>query len=142
MTDNEIIKALECCKDLKCSECPKKTNLFKTDCDVKLCQEAIDLINRQKAEIERLQKENEFHRKTITENAQRALEVLVDEIDKAKIEAIKEFAERLKATFTKAINGIPINSKGFSLRGEILHDAHMIIDHVKKEMVGDDNATH
>ena len=43
--------------------------------------------------IDRLQKENEFHRKTITDNAQRALEVTIEEVEKAKSEAIKEFAE-------------------------------------------------
>ena len=59
MTDNEIIKALECCILYKqiCSEnCPL--------CDVKSCKEnlrkhCLDLINRQKAEIERLNEKAE-----------------------------------------------------------------------------------
>lgn len=67
MTDSEIVKALECCKNLNCSACPKKANLFVTDCDVKLCEEAIDLIKRQQAELK-----------------------------KAKSEVVKEFAEKLK----------------------------------------------
>lgn len=54
MTDNEIIKALECCANGKCGECP----LFKEDCgDDIICKIALDLINRQNAEIERLRKE-------------------------------------------------------------------------------------
>ena len=62
MTDNEIIKMLECCKQeiddngVICGECKKcpnyegKTGLCKED----LPTVVLDLINRQKAEIERL----------------------------------------------------------------------------------------
>ena len=104
MTDNEIITHNEMIKELN----------LRID---SFSRETLDLINRQKekikefdeklviqqglidyqkAEIEKLKQENEFFRKTITENAQRALEVTVEEIEKAKSEAIKEFAERLK----------------------------------------------
>ena len=59
MTDNEIIKALECCTDdsngvTRCERCPYQT----TDLDYcidDLLEQALDLINRQQAEIERLQ---------------------------------------------------------------------------------------
>ena len=61
-------------------------------------------------------------------------------LNKAKSEAMSEFAERLKLNFDKAINGIPRTSKAFSLRRDILHDTHLIIDHVKKEMAGDGDA--
>lgn len=54
MTDNEIIKALECCKDGGvCTGCPlfeQKT----AKCISQLNEYTLDLINRQKAEIERL----------------------------------------------------------------------------------------
>lgn len=59
MTDSEIIKALECCGDegeiTLCSICP----YYLQDRDNDFCQEdlhraSLDLINRQKAEIERL----------------------------------------------------------------------------------------
>lgn len=60
MTDNEIIKALECCKmfyaehnNFHCNDCP--INDCK-ECETKLFSNALDLINRQQAEIERLQK--------------------------------------------------------------------------------------
>ena len=66
------------------------------DCTEKLHTDALDLINRQNAEIERLEKENTFHRETIQKNAQKALGVLNEEIETARVEAIKEFAERLK----------------------------------------------
>ena len=60
-------------------------------------------------------------------------------VKKTKSEAIKEFEKKLKLTFEKAINGIPRNSKGFPLKSALIHDIHLIIDEVKKEMVGDDN---
>ena len=54
MTDNEIIKALECCsKHNCCNECPNFHTLCEGDSTV-MVRKALDLINRQKAEIERL----------------------------------------------------------------------------------------
>ena len=61
MTDNKITKALECCtkRENQCcndAECPLfyKTVTY-SECRWKLLKETTDLINRQKAEIERLQ---------------------------------------------------------------------------------------
>ena len=56
MTDNDIIKALECCAEepmLNCRKCPyeKSCNMGRSD----MQKDALDLITRQKAEIERLQ---------------------------------------------------------------------------------------
>ena len=99
MTDAEIIKALKCCNgwDGRCLNCP--LNREGTNCKEKLTSNALDLINCQKAQIEKLKQENEFCHKTITDNAQRALEVTVEEIETAKSEAIKEFAEILKENY-------------------------------------------
>ena len=58
MTDNEIIKALECCMDksiMSCQECPIRMECHNYETDIK--KEALDLINRQKAEIEFLKNE-------------------------------------------------------------------------------------
>lgn len=58
MTDNEIIKALECWSSGK--ECEETCECFKYDtprCDLLTAKSAIELINRQKAEIERLRGE-------------------------------------------------------------------------------------
>ena len=58
MTDNEIIKALECCRTNIMADC-KRCNLRLEDgttrpyCTTILIGNALDLINRQKAEIER-----------------------------------------------------------------------------------------
>ena len=54
MTDKEIIKALECCT-LSKQICPKNCPLANDrGCMVKVKENALDLINRQEAEIERL----------------------------------------------------------------------------------------
>lgn len=53
MTDNEIIKALEYCVSVNsCDDCKKPTPRICTTFETK---DFLDLINRQKAEIERLQ---------------------------------------------------------------------------------------
>ena len=85
MNDNEIIKALECCAgEHACNnECPGN----KVDCALE--KYALDLINRQKAEIERLNKANERFAKEF--DSYYAI---------VKSNAIKEFAERLKASQT------------------------------------------
>ena len=79
-TDEEIKKALECCTHscAACKECPYTDEKW---CVHELTKDALDLINRQQAEIERLKDHNKqlrYDRKKITN------------------EAIKEFAERLK----------------------------------------------
>ena len=54
MTDNEIIKALECHKDEtnSCQECVYNDG---RGCSLRLSADALDLINRQKAKIEMLE---------------------------------------------------------------------------------------
>ncbi len=57
ITDNEIIKALECCTANKIVSCKEMGCHFRKLCinDVDALEKAsLDLINRQKAEIERL----------------------------------------------------------------------------------------
>ncbi len=59
MTDEQIIKALECCNKSDngkgCFECPYRQ--YCPDCLRRRNEDTIDLINRQKAEIERLKKQ-------------------------------------------------------------------------------------
>lgn len=63
MTDNEIIKALECCIAPNCAECPIFNNSEIRNvpgrCVLTLEKEALSLINRQQAEIEGLKIANE-----------------------------------------------------------------------------------
>lgn len=61
MTDEQIIKALECCADQSnskaCQECPYNTKAL--NCVRYIVVDALALIQRQKAEIERLTNDNE-----------------------------------------------------------------------------------
>lgn len=90
MTDNEIIKALECCTDESyenCNECPYSIDTVSCE-RMKLLEDSLDLINRQKAEIEGLKEDRN--------NYQNLYCLTVEDLDTAKLEAIKEFAEKLK----------------------------------------------
>lgn len=105
MTDNEIIKALECCshrnEDFPCDGCPAY-NIAQM-CMENLMSDALDLINRQKAEIERLSIESE----TLVTQLKVAYEQ-IHKLNMAKSEAIKEFGERLKQN--EGRRGVPIGT--------------------------------
>lgn len=100
MTDDEIIKALECCDftDIKaCEECP----LYHTfDCSFVIIDKTLDLVNRQKAEI----RFNDYPVKTLIDNNNMMCSKSSEDYDKwffnlskdISYQAIKEFADRLK----------------------------------------------
>ena len=89
MNDNDIKKALECCKKRNCGDC--SYNAYGTSCSNIIASDTLDLINRQQAEIERL---------TVNKNAcALGMKRLAEQLEQAKSEAIKEFAERLKGKF-------------------------------------------
>lgn len=120
LTDEQIIKALEICLDFvsggesRCIDCP----LHDYDvCSSEKLKFALDLINRKDAEIERLNnelvsadevigfREAEIERlqEVTTNTVNSSIRFGLDkeqEIRKAKSEAYKEFAERLKAKAT------------------------------------------
>ena len=105
MTDNDIIKALECCcKGDKCvGHCPFHNNNHDIDiCTSRLSENALDLINRQQAEIERLQNKIDaitlIQVEEIHNFAQEKLSLLrkIHKRVSTESESIKEFAERLK----------------------------------------------
>ena len=90
MTDKEIIKALECCKQataVGCKNCPLYEDKGQT-CITILSHNALDLIKRQNAEIERLQKENTVMRIQARKNRNKR--------DKSS-KAIRKFKKRLKS---------------------------------------------
>lgn len=87
MNDNEIIKALECCgreKDNNCDNCPL-TELQLSECTAKVATDALNLINRQKVEIERLNETLDIY----------AVE-FDSKFESVKSEAIKEFEEEIE----------------------------------------------
>ena len=110
MTDNEIIKAVECClakencEVISCEKCPLEKQY---ECMDIMFHQTLNLINHQKAEVERLK-----HRKT-------ELQIRNQELQHEKSEAIKEFAEKLKNCF--------------AISGDYL-DIINIIDNLVKEM--------
>ena len=90
MTDEQIIKALECCvKTEFISDCAK-CEMFAFDCKDILIENALDLINRQKAEIEEWKEE--------ADRWQNAFCKVNEDMSTIKSEAIKDFAKRLKRT--------------------------------------------
>lgn len=120
MTDNEIIKALEYCygsNEGSCNDCPQ----FKHKDGCVTMNDALAVINRQKAEIERL--------KGFNENLQTANTCLSNEILDIKFEAIKEFAERLKHN----LEVLPIIEFTFN-------HVMLEIDNLVKEMERESNA--
>lgn len=86
MNDNDIVKALMCCKDAECLNCPRWTDEWYSGQCNDFLQDVLDLINRQKEEIERLKK---------------GWRADVVETENAKSEAIREFAELLKKNAQK-----------------------------------------
>lgn len=87
MTDNEIIKAMEHCYGkaaiVGCSGCPLKAN---GACLMILEKESVELVKRQKAEIERLKRYDE----------ERDIALHARLTEKARAEAIRDFAESIK----------------------------------------------
>ncbi len=115
MNDNDIIKALECCKNSTSEEickekCPYHREKHWYKCMGIMLGDALSLINRQKAEIERLKAEKDNLIKTYKE---------------CMTEAIKEFAERLK------VKGFADKETGEGI--VCVED----IDNLVKEMVGE-----
>ena len=111
MTDEQIIKALDCCGNREvhfCTLCPMfKQNKENDFCQEDLAKKAFRLINRQQAEIEEFKTLCDMQDKIMLEQKV-ILEAINDEfnplpfetdfdkaIKEAKSEAIKEFAERL-----------------------------------------------
>ena len=140
MTDNEIIKAF---KDFLIEQVDGYTDHVETggeryefiEKELELLKETDNLINRQKAEIERLVKGFEEVKKGIEE----AKVLVAKDIAKARAEAIKEFAERLKnEIISDTAYGCDTNQHTGYYDYQIkIGDIPEYIDNLLKEMVGD-----
>ena len=149
MTDNEIIKALEChmSKSLDdCEKCPfyAQKRAFH-NCHEHLYESLLDLLNRQKAEIEKRERGLQFLQETIGKNESRWLDIVAEQ----RVEAIKEFAERLKANEREHCQWCNHSNKGSRSEWcDELIDGHCRclgfskfeskLDNLVKEMVGED----
>ncbi len=140
MTDEQIIKALESCDTREwCNDCPLKDN---DHCKDVLSNQSVNLINRQKAEIDELKsdlrlKTNDYNylkaecekiQKVSSDRTDRLINTVVN-LKNARSEAIKEFAERLKKKTYPFPCAIGVEN-AVSIR---------TIDDLVKEMVGDKN---
>ena len=122
MTDNDVIKAMECCIENDLDDCAECLYLYKEcdgNCIDRLLRDALDLINRlkdensnltsdltslqrdltsAKAENERLQKESDRRHYTLQCYALQygTVKDQTEVINKAKAEAVREFADKLK----------------------------------------------
>ena len=129
MTDEQIIKALECCIHkggiINCEPCPVGKEFGYQMCEHILILQCNGLINRQNAEIERLQQYREkvcmdCEELMYRENKQMKAEIerlqhykqsydelkaehleLIRSIKTCRIEAIKEFAEKITEVFLR-----------------------------------------
>lgn len=122
MTDNEIIKAYEMCylsDEINCGKCAF-TNCPPDSCKTEMTKSVFDLINRQKAGIERLKRYDE----------ERDIALHARLIANAKTEAIREFAEKLKNV------ALPITIGG-KYEYEVV--TKQAIDHFVKEMTEGEN---
>ena len=150
ISDDEIISSLEVIATTRnCNECKIRNCKWGTcNCSQITANTALDLINRQKAEIENAKakikicaevikrQDTEIERlKTAFENSQKTSKYwhekcgeLVEEVQTAQSEAYKEFAERLKQKSEYYENG-----QGWE--GRICYEDD--IDKLLKEMVGD-----
>lgn len=143
MTDNEIIKALECCcftdDENNCCTCPLSDDSGKL-CVGVLVKNALDLINRQQAEIERLQKGNDELGKAIAGAYE--LNCFLEATRKiVRVEAIKEFAERLKEQLVYCETVLEGYGATVTNVGYKTEDVNETIDNLVKEMVGEDETT-
>lgn len=114
-TDEEIVKALECCNDNGgCDNCPFDGAVYEDEppCVDKLHEAICDLINRQKAEIEKLHEVNADLNESLrlAAEANKDMKIELDAMrgaakslkihyENARAEAIKEFAERLRKSY-------------------------------------------
>ena len=153
MTDNEIIKALELCaeaiRDASCTDCPygKQED---GGCIVSLCRDSLDLIHRQKAEIDSLREDSKRLKKV-----QMQLDDLCIMHHIIRAEAIKEFAKEIHNEIEKALtNNYEVRGKRMANLGVAGTDEFVsqctgkiyalrgideFIDNLVKEMVGDNN---
>ena len=128
MTDNEIIKALACCKNADCLNCPRWSIEWHSGMCNDFLSEVLSFINRQKAEIESFQNRlhnSRLHERELCKQLQDEKYLRFSE-DFIKSEARKEFAERLKLK----LNCIP---QCHFTEGQVLFDIDKLLKEMEKE---------
>lgn len=131
-TDEQIIKALECCStDVQENPCPKCAFYNKHRCSTLMLNAASDIINRQKVKIKSLKQIINEQDKEVLKLQNRIIfwrDYLNYQPEKIKSEAIKEFAEKLT-------DKISVYSKYVDVDGiVILNRIFRMIEDIEKEM--------
>ena len=128
MTDSDIIKALECCcKNNNCEGCPLDYLTFSSQCASEIAIKSLDLINRQKAENERLEKE--------LMKCKLEKEMLHQIVEEIKSEAYKECLAKVKNYIKTHCNPYGKPDFDYDTSIKILN----FIGKLTKEMVGENN---
>ena len=136
-TDEEIISSLEViATTCNCNECKLRNGKWGAcNCSQTTANAALDLINRQRAEIEKMRGS------TIVSNIMESQRIKRE----AKAEAYKEFAERLKEqdgydnhVFDDCAS-ILVPKEYLKGRDEKIKEVWTTIDNLVKEMVGKNN---
>ena len=141
LTDKEVVKALECRVKDKCPECPY-FHSYPCDKCRNMQTDALDLINRLQAKVEKCEKVEHFADKTIAtlqaENERLGKELilareskLLSVYDNAKSEAYKECIEKAKNEIDSQSHSRSLEASGERFR------IHKILDNLLKELVGE-----
>lgn len=141
MTENEILNALQLCAqpNSKCTECPYFSHLCADrGCIEENAKDLLDLINRQRAEIERLNSANAEKFRQWDMLAEKTKQHYADLYNEAKnilkAEAYKEFAKKLKEEI-RLEDDCDYNCRECCYE---CSDYVISIDNLLKEMVGEE----
>lgn len=129
MTDNDVIKYAEmCCQDNPhCLSCPfDDVSVISAECMSELMKKLVDLIIRQKAEIDKL-KEHIKHTNNVVKQV----------VSDAKSEAVKEFAKRAYKLICNKENWNVLKVAWLD-NGEC-YWLKRLFDNLVKEMAGDNS---
>ena len=133
-TDEQIIKAMQCVigNGVSCSECEYQKVLPFPSCRRMCAEQALDLINRKNAEIERLKRIIDEKDKEILGLQKRIIswrEDLNYQPEKIKSEAINEFAERVETLVLPLLLAATLEEK------DMVYRCLNIIDNLVTEMM-------
>ena len=100
MTQDEIKEALECCSNQNtgsCKDCPYNDNNEFHCAYGEMCKDALNIINEQEKDIERLKAENDMNMQYIRMmGIQSNIKTSNERVKQAKIEVLKELKDMLR----------------------------------------------
>ena len=129
MTDNEIIKGLECCGRESCNGCPYNKNCHQGN---PMIGDALDLIKRQQEEIEGLKGIPVSPPKDPMDFCGVLCDYAEELIDKAKSEAYREFAEMLNDRIVNFPSEYPIENATLAFLNGSSHRQLEILEIIDK----------